>query len=90
MGELLSTATSKKVALRYDFERDLPAVEADATQIRQVLLNLITNASEAIGDDSGEIRVSAAAREYDREALDALQLGRRARGGPLRLVDRVR
>jgi CheY-like chemotaxis protein len=69
LGELLSAARSKKVALGYDFEPDLPAVEADAGQIRQVVLNLITNASEAIGGGSGEIRVTAAAAECDRAAL---------------------
>jgi len=76
LGELLSAARSKKVALGYDFEPDLPAVEADAGQIRQVVLNLITNASEAIGDGSGEIRVTAAAVECDHAALNGFQLGR--------------
>ena len=76
LAELLSAARSKKVALRHEFEADLPSVQADAGQLRQVVLNLITNASEAIGDRPGEIRVSATAVECDREALDALQLGR--------------
>ncbi len=74
-GELLSAARSKKVVLDYDFEPDLPAVEADASQIRQVVLNLITNASEAIGEGRGEIRVTAAAAGYDRAALHGFQLG---------------
>ena len=50
MGQLLSVSTSKKATLTYNFAADLPSVMADATQIRQVVMNLITNASEAIGD----------------------------------------
>jgi two-component system cell cycle sensor histidine kinase/response regulator CckA len=57
MAQMLEISISKKVALEYDFDEDLPAVEADATQVRQIVLNLITNASEAIGDQRGTIAV---------------------------------
>jgi len=55
MGNLLSVSTSKKAMLSCDFSDDLPSVMADATQVRQVVMNLITNASEAIGDQSGTV-----------------------------------
>jgi len=58
MGHLLSVSISKKVVLKYHFSQGLPAVEADATQIRQVIMNLIVNASEAIGERSGVISVT--------------------------------
>jgi two-component system, cell cycle sensor histidine kinase and response regulator CckA len=58
MGHLLSVSISKKVVLKYDFAKDLPAIEADATQMRQTIMNLILNASEAIGDRSGVISVT--------------------------------
>jgi len=57
MAQMLEVSISKKVALEYDFDDCLPAIEADATQVRQIVLNLITNASEAIGDQRGAIRV---------------------------------
>ena len=58
MGHLLLVSISKKVVLKYHFSHGLPAVEADATQLRQVIMNLIVNASEAIGERSGVISVS--------------------------------
>ena len=37
---------------------DIPHVNGDASQIRQIVMNLIINASEAVGDAQGEIRIS--------------------------------
>jgi PAS domain S-box-containing protein len=55
MAQLLQTVISKKAALRFNFANDLPTIEADATQLRQIVMNLITNASDAIGNDDGTI-----------------------------------
>jgi PAS domain S-box-containing protein len=58
MGHLLLVSISKKVVLKYHFTDGIPAVDADATQLRQVIMNLIVNASEAIGERSGVISVT--------------------------------
>jgi PAS domain S-box-containing protein len=58
MTHLLKRSISKKAALRFDLAPDLPAVFADSAQLSQVVMNLLTNASEAIGDQSGVITVS--------------------------------
>jgi two-component system, cell cycle sensor histidine kinase and response regulator CckA len=58
MLELLKFSTSKHALLKTDLRKDLPAVLGNAPQIRQVVMNLVMNASEAIGEKSGEIRVS--------------------------------
>ncbi len=50
MQPLLHASATGRCDLELDCDRELPAVEADATQIRQVILNLTTNASEAAGD----------------------------------------
>ncbi len=55
--ELLSAAISKKATLELDLADGLPLVMGDTGQLRQVLLNLITNASEAIGDRQGSVSV---------------------------------
>src|SRR5208337_153343 len=44
---------------------DLPSVLADATQLRQVVMNLITNASEAIGELSGSVTLSTGVMDCD-------------------------
>ncbi len=66
MSQLLHSSISKKARLRCEFADPLPAVEGDATQIRQVVMNLITNASDALGGESGEIVLSTSLHRIDR------------------------
>ena len=66
MGQLLSVSTSKKATLIHSFAAHLPSVMADATQIRQVAMNLITNASEAIADREGTITLRTGTLSCDR------------------------
>jgi two-component system cell cycle sensor histidine kinase/response regulator CckA len=67
--ELIKAAVSKKADLSLDLAPDTPSIEADATQLRQVILNLITNASEAIGDANGTIDVRCGPIDADRALL---------------------
>ncbi len=69
MSQMLDVSISKKTSCSYHFVDDVPCVEADATQIRQIVLNLITNASEALGDKSGAISLSVSSKQCDREYL---------------------
>ncbi|HJU83275.1 MAG TPA: response regulator [Holophagaceae bacterium] len=52
---ILSVSLSKKVELRFELAPGLPLIEGDPAQIRQVFMNLVTNASDAIGDREGTI-----------------------------------
>ena len=56
--QLLQVSITKKCVLSCDLARGLPPVDVDQGQIRQVLVNLVINASDAIGERSGTIRVS--------------------------------
>jgi len=58
MPHLLEVSISKRVQLDYRLEPDLPPIEADGAQIQQVIMNLVTNASEAIGDRDGTITLA--------------------------------
>ncbi len=69
MADLLKVSISKKVGLQYGFTSGLPAIEADATQIRQIVMNLIINASDAIGDSAGSIMLSTGQMYCDSEYL---------------------
>jgi two-component system cell cycle sensor histidine kinase/response regulator CckA len=74
MAHLLKTAISRKAILTLNLERGLPPIEADPGQIRQIVMNLIINASEAIGDRSGVITVSVGATRCDEEYLRKTEL----------------
>ncbi|MEO8539269.1 MAG: PAS domain S-box protein [bacterium] len=69
MAHLLTVSVSKRAELKYDFPAALPAIEGDATQIRQVVMNLIMNASDALGDHAGVISVSTGLIHADKEFL---------------------
>ncbi|MEI7851590.1 MAG: response regulator, partial [Kiritimatiellales bacterium] len=58
MGSLLDVSISKKVTIQYCLAKNVSRIRGDVSQIRQVAMNLITNASEAIGDRPGVIAVS--------------------------------
>jgi two-component system cell cycle sensor histidine kinase/response regulator CckA len=71
---LLESAISKNVRMNYDFAEDVPAVRADVAQVRQLIMNLITNASDAIGEGSGEISVRIDARAMSSAELAGYSL----------------
>ena len=55
---LLGVSISKRAILKTDLAVNLPAVRADVAQIRQVVMSLVTNASEALLDRDGVVQVS--------------------------------
>ena len=73
MRDLVEVTTPKNVSIRTDLPAGLPSIEGDASQIRQVLLNLLTNAGEAIGSGAGVVNV--------RCGVEQLREGRPARHG---------
>ncbi len=58
MIELLRSSSGRSTPIELDLHGGLPDVHADPTQLRQVVLNLVTNASEAIAERSGAVRIS--------------------------------
>jgi PAS domain S-box-containing protein len=69
MGHLLEVSTSKKATVEYELADDLPSIDADSTQIGQILMNLITNASEALGEESGVIVIRTGTMVCDKGFL---------------------
>ena len=66
---LLEVSISKKVRLRCDLEPGLPAIQADLAQIQQVVMNLVINASDAIGDQEGAIHLTTSVQDLDGQTL---------------------
>ncbi len=67
--ELAKVGISKKISFEYDFEEALPPIMGDVAQMHQVMMNVITNAAEAIGDEVGVITVGAQRKILDQDAL---------------------
>lgn len=63
---LLRTSIPKNVYLALDLQDSLPYVNADQTQLQQVIMNLVINAAEAIPQDTpGTVKIMTAARRPD-------------------------
>jgi PAS domain S-box-containing protein len=69
MANLLQVSITKKAIVRYELAETLPSVEVDVAQFRQILMNLITNASDAIGDTPGTITIRTGIVDADRSYL---------------------
>lgn len=71
---MLAAAVSRSVSFELKLERDLPRITGDEDQIRQMIMNLIINASEAISGADGSIALSSGLRVFDRQTLDGSML----------------
>ncbi len=69
LGSLLDRSVSERVVFEYRLENPLPPIEADIAQVRQIVMNLATNASEAIGDRDGRISIATGAQECTADYL---------------------
>ncbi|MEN6526811.1 MAG: transporter substrate-binding domain-containing protein [Candidatus Polarisedimenticolia bacterium] len=65
MVHLLGVSIPKNVDLRFDLAADLPAVRADAAQLQQVVMNLVTNAAESLGGRDGVVRLATRLARVD-------------------------
>jgi CheY-like chemotaxis protein len=75
MRELIEAAVSDRAELRFHLERGLPMIKADATEVRQVVMNLVKNAAEAIGAEDGSITITTGTAVCDPATLAETYLG---------------
>ncbi|MBP1627925.1 MAG: multi-sensor hybrid histidine kinase [Holophagaceae bacterium] len=71
MTQLLEVSIPKKISLDYRFAEHLPLIEADFAQIQQVVMNLVTNASDAIGEREGFISITTRCTEINEGFISA-------------------
>jgi two-component system CheB/CheR fusion protein len=76
IADLMRTSIPKKVRFMLDLAADLPPVEADATQIQQLVMNLVLNAGEAIGEQGGSIQLATQLEERPSNGAGSPSAGR--------------
>ena len=74
MTRLLELAVSNRAVLKYQLTDGLPAAAIDSSQIRQALMSMVINASEALGDTSGMVTVNTGLLRADRSYLNETYL----------------
>jgi CheY-like chemotaxis protein len=67
---LINAMIPKNVELRFRLAPGVAAIEADAAQIQQLVMNLVINAAEAIGPEGGVVEVATAVQHLDTLYLD--------------------
>ncbi len=75
MVNMSKSTIGQNVKITCDLASDIPPIIADASQIRQVTMNLIINAAEAIGESQGEVKVSLAKNSIRGDQLEKDHLG---------------
>ena len=70
MSKILESSIAKKATLVRELPPGLPTLLADPTQLRQIVMNLVLNASEAIAHGHGVVHVSTGTGAYDAAALE--------------------
>jgi two-component system, chemotaxis family, CheB/CheR fusion protein len=70
--DLLRSSIPKSIELELEAAQDLPSVEADASQMQQILMNLVINGAEAIGDgNNGRVHIRTRSQELSPEFIRA-------------------
>jgi PAS domain S-box-containing protein len=84
---LLNVSLASRARLCLDLSDQPAVVRADATQLRQIVMNLVINAADAIGERQGEIHIATGIRGFDQEYLRAASDGDLLNSGPYVFVE---
>jgi len=75
MGRLIRASVSSSVSLKVKLDSQLPMIEGDISQIKQIILNFIVNSADAIGSAEGEIKLSTYTTLVDRTLMSKIYNG---------------
>ncbi|MEE9231921.1 MAG: response regulator [Nitrospirales bacterium] len=70
MEPFLRATISKRISLQYDLDTSLPLVHADQPQLRQIIMNVVLNAADAIGEQEGVITLTTSLGERTKHDFD--------------------
>jgi PAS domain S-box-containing protein len=81
IAQLIQASIPKSVQLRLDLRPTLASIEADRAQIQQLVMNLIINAAEAVGEENGTVQVTTGVQDVDESYIRTARLGDRLTPG---------
>lgn len=84
---LLEASTGENATLQYALHPAPPHIDADALQVRQVIVNLVKNAAESLGDGRGDITITTGATDCDDAFLANAFVGEHAIPGHYAYID---
>ena len=87
MTSLMRAAISRNASLQMDLATSLPSIDIDVNQFRQVVMNLVTNASDALDAKAGLISVRTGRQEITRDYLASCAPGSDAKPGTFTYVE---
>jgi nitrogen-specific signal transduction histidine kinase/CheY-like chemotaxis protein len=68
---LIQTSIPRTVELKLDLPAGLPSLVADVAQVQQLIMNLVINAAEAVGDAPGTVTITTGVQEIDDQYINA-------------------
>jgi PAS domain S-box-containing protein len=74
MNPLLKSLISDHIELKFDYTENIPAIEADGTLFRQLIVNLVTNSVDAIGEKPGVIHVRTGINRTDSRYMQTMDI----------------
>lgn len=72
MDQLLQAAISRRLYIQYRFTQPLPLVEADPNQLKQAIMSIVVNASEAMAEKPGVITITTGYMKCDESYLETI------------------
>jgi PAS domain S-box-containing protein len=87
MSDILRSTVSRSISIKTDIPDRIPEIMADTGQFQQVIMNLVTNSSEAIGDKQGEIMITAGEESISADYLVHKRLDAELKPGKYVFID---
>jgi len=73
MKSLISVSVSKKAEITYNADDNIPDFSGDITQIRQIIMNIVSNSSDSLADKPGKIKIITGYKDLTKQELEALK-----------------
>ncbi len=85
--QLLQVSIGKKTEIELQLAQPLPVIRAASAQMQQIVMNLVLNAAEAIGENTGRITLSTRSQRFEADELNRRFLSAPLAAGPYVLIE---